>query len=237
MKRKTKLLGTAAAAVLGLVLAAHAGLYSYDFSATGAGHYTVSASDLGQGIPDNDPSGVAYGINFGTHGLQLTDISVTFTTVGGWNGDLYAYLSHGDGFAVLLNRVGANTLGADGYSTAGFNGVTLSMTATTDIHGVALPTAAGGPYGADGRLAYTDTARNNTLGVFNNADPYGGWTLFFSDNATPSKATLTGWSLEITAVPEPVNVGLSCLAGMFLLLTLARSLRRGLEKGDARQKP
>jgi hypothetical protein len=213
MKTITKLLGTTAvAAALGVSLAAHAGIY------------TFSSGSISQVIPDNQPSGVAYAMSFGASGLQITDVSVTFTTVGGWNGDLYAYLSHGDGFAVLLNRVGAPG-SSDGYGTPGFTGITLAMSATTDIHGVASPTTEGGPYAADGRLVYTDTARNNTLGVFNNMDPNGGWTLFFADRAAVNTSTLTGWSLDITAVPEPVNVALGCFAGVFLVVTLIRNRR------------
>jgi hypothetical protein len=34
---------------------------------------------------------------------------------------------------------------------------------------------------------------------------------------------LVSWSLDITAAPEPVNVALGVLAGIFVLLTLARS--------------
>ena len=33
---------------------------------------------------------------------------MTLNLSGGWNGDLYAYLVHNSGFAVLLNRVGRN---------------------------------------------------------------------------------------------------------------------------------
>lgn len=32
------------------------------------------------------------------------------------------------------------------------------------------------------------------------------WTLFFADGVNGDQTTLNGWSLDITAVPEPVNV-------------------------------
>jgi hypothetical protein len=38
-------------------------------------------------------------------------------------------------------------------------------------------------------------------------------------------ATLNSWSLDITAVPEPVNVALGCFAGLFLVVSLVRSQR------------
>jgi hypothetical protein len=215
---------TAVVTALGASLAAHAGLIT--FSDSGSGHYTASAGSpglpLSQVIPDNNPSGVAFALNFTATGLRLTDISFTLTTAGGWNGDIYAYLSHGDGFAVLLNRVGASSIDADGYSASGFSTITLRMSATTDIHGVASPTTEGGPYAADGRLAYTDTARNNTLGVFDNMNPSGAWTLFFSDRSALNTTTLMSWRLDITAVPEPVNVALGCFGGVGVVVMLVR---------------
>src|ERR1035441_7780593 len=106
MKTASKLLGTTAAVVaLGVSLVGHASIYN--FTAGGGGVYTASASSLGQVIPDNNPSGVAYGLSFAATGLQISDIKVTLDISGGWNGDLYAYLSHGSSYSVLLNRVGA----------------------------------------------------------------------------------------------------------------------------------
>src|ERR1017187_7746356 len=93
----------------------------YELQATGGGHYAASWSGPAQGIPDNDLSGVAFALDFAATGLHITDISVSIVTSSGWNGDLYAYLSHGSDYAVLLNRVGAVCNGADGYSTSGLN--------------------------------------------------------------------------------------------------------------------
>ena len=47
----------------------------------------------------------------------------------------------------------------------------------------------------------------------------------FADRSAASTATLTGWSLEIMAIPEPVNVALGCFTGVFLVVTLIRSQR------------
>ncbi len=47
---------------------------------------------------------------------------------GGYNGDLYAYLSYGGALVPLLNRVGVGSGDAFGYATAGMN-VTLSPAA------------------------------------------------------------------------------------------------------------
>jgi hypothetical protein len=54
------------------------------------------------------------------------------------------------------------------------------------------------------------TPRTNMLSVFNGMNPNGDWTLFLADQGAGETATLTGWTLTITAVPEP-SVAL-CLA-------------------------
>jgi subtilisin-like proprotein convertase family protein len=227
MKTARNLLGTSVAVMaLGVSVVGRAGIY--DFTASGGGVYTASASGLGQVIPDNDATGVAYALNFGTTGLQVSDIKISLNISGGWNGDLYAYVSHGSDYAVLLNRVGATTSGADGYGTSGLN-ILLEPVTThagiADIHTVPNPASSPTAYAADGRAAYTDTSRPQTLDVLLNADPNGSWTLFFADRAAVSTATLTGWSLEITAVPEPVNVALGCFTAVFLVVTLVRNRR------------
>ena len=228
MKKASELLGTSVAAMaLGASLVGHASIYT--FTPSGDGVYTAGASGLGQVIPDNDATGVAYALNFWTAGLQISDIRISLNISGGWNGDLYAYLAHGSDYAVLLNRVGASTSGADGYGTSGLN-ILLEPVTThagiVDIHTVQNPVAPTAAYAADGRAAFTDTSRPQTLDVLLNADPNGSWTLFFADRSALGASTLTGWSLEITAVPEPVNVALGCFAGLFLVVTLVRSRRR-----------
>lgn len=224
MKTGNKILGsTATVMVLGVGLAVHAGLYN--FSASEGGIYTASASSLGQVIPDNNPSGVAYALDFGATGLEISDLQVSFNISGGWSGDLYAYLSHGSGFAVLLNRVGTVKIGDDGYSTLGFDIVLQPATThsgLTDIHNVPSPTT-GGSYQADGRLAYTDTSSPQTLDKFLTAAPNGAWTLVFADMAGGSISTLNSWSVDITAVPEPVNAALGIFAGVFLVVIVVRS--------------
>jgi hypothetical protein len=204
------------------------GWAAIDFTGSGGSYSATSPGS--QVIADYPSSGVAYALNFNFAGYsQLTDITFTFTTTGGWNGDLYAYLSHGDGLAILLNRVGANAAGEDGYSTPGFNNITLT-TSGTDIHGVASPTP-GGSYAADGRVDYTSSTRANTLSVFNGVDPNGSWTLYFGDLSPLNESTLTSWSLDITAVPEPVNVALAlfglCVAGAGLRQWLIARRARG----------
>jgi hypothetical protein len=209
----TTIIGRAAAVMtLGAHLAVPAAVHVYDFTSSGSSLHTASASGLSHLIPDNTAAGVAYALNFSATGLQVTDIKFTFTISGGWNGDIYAYLSHGSQYAVLLNRVGVDDNNPDGYSTSGFANITLGMIGN-DIHGVQAPTAEGS-YAADGRASYTDTERNHTLSVFDSVNPHGSWTLFFADRAAGGVSTIDAWSLEITAVPEPATWGLMAAAGL-----------------------
>src|ERR1041385_7864545 len=183
---------------------------------TGGGGSFTAVSTGAEGIPDYPTPGVGHALNFNFSSYsQLTDLSVSFTTSGGWNGDLYAYLSHGSGLAILLNKVGASGSDPDGYSTSGFNNITLHLGGTTDIHGVLNPSSGNSTYAADGRLAYTDTTRANTLSVFNGVNPNGDWTLYFEDTSAGNTATLSSWAVNIAAVPEPVTWALLIFGAAF----------------------
>src|SRR5712675_1895402 len=124
MNRKTILSG----AVMALCITAAQGtLWTTNFSINAA-------------IPDADESG--FSSTKSVNGLftdlplnnttVITDIRVTLNISGGYNGDLYGYLVHDSGFAVLLNRVGVASTNGFGYSTTGFN-VTIA-TGGNDIH-------------------------------------------------------------------------------------------------------
>lgn len=71
---------------------------------------------------------------------------------------------------------------------------------------------------------------NNNAGfqsVYDGKNPNNTWTLFFADNGNGDASTLNGWSLEITAVPEPTHVALLLFGGVFaggLMLNWTRSL-------------
>ena len=190
--------------VLSLVLSAATSGWAAVINFTGgSGSFSAGASP-GAVIPDFPGAGLAYGLNFNfAEFTSIQSVSVTLNISGGYNGDLYVFLSHDSGFAVLLNRVGANASGEDGYSTAGFNNITLAMTGT-DIHTVAAPIT-GNTYASDGRADYTSNTRNNTLNVLSGANPNGEWTLFFGDEAGLNTSTLDSWSVDIQAVPEPTT--------------------------------
>ncbi len=74
-------------------------------------------------------------------------------------------------------------------------------------------------------MNYGDTARLNTLSVFNGVNPNGDWTLYFEDNGAMNTATLSSWSIGITAVPEPINVALGVFGGGALVVQGVRRWR------------
>jgi subtilisin-like proprotein convertase family protein len=162
----------------------------------------------GPAVIINETTGVAFPFSLISPNHVITDISVTVDISGGYNGDLYAYLSHGAGFAVLLNRVGRNTSDPFGYSTPGL-AATLVGRAAADVHRYEslTPTynASGqltGTWGADGRnvdpsVALDTTPRTATLDEFRGLDPNGDWTLYFFDDSAGGISTLRSWSVTV----------------------------------------
>lgn len=236
-----------------VVFAAQGALYT--FTDNGGGHYSASASGLGQVLPDNNPSGVAYALNFGAAGQSIGSMSVTFSISGGYNGDLYAYLAHGSSTLILLNRAGVangasgSSLFTYGYSGGGFNSITVSDSGAGNIHsygGATLNSAppAGVSYKPDGQTtsplaspaAFSATGGSATFGnTFGGTDPTGNWTLFFADLSGGSVSTLNGWSIDITAVPEPLNVALGVFGGLFLTASAVCGVRRKTRDGVTRR--
>jgi subtilisin-like proprotein convertase family protein len=159
-----------------------------------------------------------------SEGLVISDVKVTLSILGGYNGDLYAYLAHESGFAVLLNRAGRTEDNLFGYADAGLS-ITLDDNAATDIHlyggnGGNLLT---GTWQPDGRNAdpatVTDlSARGAMLFSFAGGNPNGVWTLFVSDLSVGGESAVQGWGLAIAAVPEPGAIALALLGAGLLLL-------------------
>jgi len=148
-------------------------------------------------------------------GLSLSTLTVTLNISGGMNNGLYGYLIAPNGTLVtLMNQPG---VGVDGFgaSGAGMNITLLSSTAGggySSIQNVTSGSTLSGSY-----LAYGDYS------TLNGINPNGSWTLYFSDTiAGGGDANLSGWSLDITAVPEPVNVALAVFGGVTGLMSLFR---------------
>jgi hypothetical protein len=97
-----------------MTMAANAVIYSTN--------WTVNAV-----IPDNGPSGWASSQTVSTMPAgTLTAVAVNINLASGWTGDLYAYLVHSSGFAVLLDRVGTPGL------TFGYGAGNLDITLADD---------------------------------------------------------------------------------------------------------
>jgi subtilisin-like proprotein convertase family protein len=177
-------------------LSAHAVLYSTNWT-------------VGAAVPDNNLSGLANSQTVAASGtLNPGSLLVSVALTGGWNGDLYAYLVHGSGFAVLLDRVGPGTYG---YSTAGMD-VWL-----TDGAGVGNIDSTPAPFSASSAAPYSRTGYAGSLASFDGLNVNGTWTLFVADLSGGSVSTLQSWGLEmdIVAVPEVETWVAAVLAGLF----------------------
>jgi subtilisin-like proprotein convertase family protein len=196
--------GRAIRCIAALLLAAnvfHAGAQDY--------HY---ASDWVLELPDGNGLG-----NFLQHqvsGLSgvVAQVTVTLDIEGTWTGDLYAYLSVGEGHAVLLNRVGKTIANPVGYGDRGFQVLFDDYAADGDIHQYRLSYQGAPPLSASGALLGTwapdgravdpdlvlDTdPRTATLSALQGLNPNGTWTLFVADMMPGSVHVLKRWELNV----------------------------------------
>jgi hypothetical protein len=186
-------------------------------------------------IPDGSPTGTAETATTSGFLASLSDISVTLSISGGYNGDLYAGLSYGGVLVPLLNRVGVTSGNSFGYGDTGFS-VALSSTGAKDVHsyGSHSPSFNGdgqltGTWQPDGRTidpqsspSSFDSASRVGFESFDGMNPNGTWTLFLADLSTGEQSTVVSWSLAITAIPEPTNTALGILAGGFAVCQAVR---------------
>ena len=207
-----------------------------DFSATFTSGATVPDGSF---IGLNDTRNLT-GVPFNT----ITDVNVRMNVSGGWNGDLYAYLVHNSGFAVLLNRVGRSSSSSFGYGDAGFD-VTFDAqnVATYDFHYYQLQGGSitgGANWRPDGRnisptssgATFDSTSPSALLTSFNGINPNGNWTLFVADVSGGSTSVLSSWGLDIAginvaAVAEPGSVVEGSLAALFLGAIVGVVRRKG----------
>ena len=175
-------------------------------------------------IPDDSMTGWSDTRNVvGAPGSPMTGVSVTLSLGGGWNGDLYAYLVHSSGFAVLLNRVGRTGANEAGYGDSSMN-LVLNDGAALNIHDVSGPGA--GPYQPDGRnisplssgSVFDGTGPTAMLSSFQGLNANGNWTLFLADASGGDVSTVSSWGLSIdtAAVPEPGSLVEGAIAVLFL---------------------
>lgn len=167
-------------------------------------------------IPDGNPAGVTFvgTVNNIPAGFTVSGLTVGLNISGGYNGDLYAYLVAPNGtLVVLLNQPGVSGSNPFGASGAGMN---ITLQDATSVNGSIQSETSGsvlsGSYNAAG-----------TLVSFNGSVADGTWTLYFADlSSGGGTSTLNSWSLNIEAVPEPVNVALGIFGGLLGGLGLVR---------------
>ncbi len=161
----------------------------------------------------------------GTPGLAITDVSVRLNLSGGYNGDLYAYLTYNGVLVPLLNRVGVGSGDPFGYGDGGLT-VTFTDKAANNIHtyqsvsGYSI--SGGAAWQPDGRkinpltlhLAGFDPAGTTSLAAYKGMSADGDWTLVLEDVSNGGgQSRVVSWGLDITSVPEPSTylAGLSAL--------------------------
>ncbi len=164
--------------------------------------YTETFSGINIAIPDGNPVGVSFSetVSDIPGGSTVSGLTVDLSVSGGYNGYLYAYLVAPNGMLVmLLNQPGATISNPFGYGGSGLN-VTLSDTAAGSIQ--TTPETPGAVFSGTFQAA-------GTLGAVSGSAADGTWTLYFADVAAGGgQPILNGWSLNITAVPEPTSLAL-----------------------------
>ena len=194
---------------------------------------TATFSGLNLAIPDGNASGLADARVFTSAITSIESVEVSVDIAGTFNGDLYAYLTNGSGFAVLLNRTGVTGGNAFGYDNDGFSVAFSDTAANGDIPTYQTLTnpgtgvAVSGLWQPDARAVdpsvVTDgSVRSAFLSSFNGSSADGLWTLYVADMVTGDAHVLTGWSVTVTGVPEPGSLGLLAL-GLATALVRRRS--------------
>jgi subtilisin-like proprotein convertase family protein len=173
-------------------------------------HFSVNTA-----IPDGNVAGLAdtrtlSGVTANIKSTGVDNVTVHLSLTGGYNGDLYGYLVHDSGFAVLLNRAGKVSTNAFGYGDSGYD-ITLNGSGgdvhqyrgngdTYDGNGRLL-----GSWSADGRAVDPATVvetngRTALLSSFNGLGVNGSWTLFLADLSVGEESTLVSWDLTLDVV-------------------------------------
>jgi subtilisin-like proprotein convertase family protein len=167
-------------------------------------------------IPDGTLAGVHDVRTIASDIVFISSIRVRLNISGNFNGDLYGYIRHSSGLAILLNRPGRSSTNAYGYSDAGLD-ITLADDASNDIHpsrSLVVP-AVGSPLTGtwqpdaryvSPRLVTEASARSAFLSAFNGLSASGDWTLFLADLDLGGTNFLNSWSLEIAGAGKLMPV-------------------------------
>ena len=163
-----------------------------------------SGNLLGTTIPDNNATGTADTLNY-TPSPVIDPGGNGIVYITGLN--LSFSLQHGSSSDLSGYLRLGNSMGAPSYDL------------TSLIHTQTLNEDAPTSYSID----------FNTIGfkdAFNGLDPNNVWTLFFADTVNGDTSIVNGWSLNITAVPEPINMALGIFGGTAGLIVLGRAVWR-----------
>ncbi len=217
--------------LMGCCLAARAGVYDNTFNSGFANSGNILAANL-SGWSDSETLNGETGV--------ISSITVNLDISGGFNGSLYGYLTYDGVLVTLLNRVGVNSGNPFGYADSGFD-ITLSSSAANNIHsyqsGSYSINGSGqltGTWAPDGNTvsplssaaSFVSNPSGTGLNSFNGLSPDGTWTLFLADVVSGGgQPQILSYGLDITTVPEPVNMALAVFAGLLILGGVWRTIR------------
>ena len=188
-------------------------------------------NNINRSIPDNSALGLTDARAIAVDFTSILSVTISLTISGDFNGDLYAQVTHGSGFSVLLNRVGRTAGNEFGYDDTGMDITFSDSAASGDVHvyrttlfGNENTPVAGmltGVWAPDARITDPDTVlatdpRTALLSSFNGSNPNGTWTLFIADASGGGQSTLQKWSVSIEGVPEPAAVLFAIIGGCLL---------------------
>jgi subtilisin-like proprotein convertase family protein len=193
--------------ILGMMMGL--GLVAFNARATMYDTTFDSGSAVGS-IPVGNPVGITFSgtVSDVPAGLDVSSLTVTLNVSGGVDGNLYAYLVAPNGTAVtLLDRPGTGPGNP-------FGGLGSGLSVTLSDGSPGIQTASETP----GQVLSGTFGAAGTLGSMGGSVADGSWKLFFADEVNGGgTSTLTSWTLDIEAVPEPVNVALGIFAGLGVL--------------------
>jgi subtilisin-like proprotein convertase family protein len=208
----------ASAVLLGFVANGWAGSYGYTNSST------ITINDVGAPptVADLYPSTISIS---GLDGQTISQVTVTlYGLTHSFPSDLDILLAGPGGqFSMLMSEVGGNTRFPVSNLT-----LTLDDTAANPLPiNSTLTSGTFQPTRQNPTLAFLfpspapagSSSAAALLSVFNGTDPNGNWNLFVVDESSPDSGSISGWSMEVTTIPEPGSfgmaaLGLGCLAAM-----------------------
>lgn len=168
-------------------------------------------------IPDNNPAGASSTINAVNLAnptiFSFDSVGITVSTTHTWVGDLTVTLTAPNGTDVqLFRRPGTSGVGNSGDWLAGAYTFVLSGGAAFPNVGNTVPGTAYNITNNSGSTQIIPPPDPDTYTAFNGSNLNGLWTLNISDNALGDTGAISGWSMNITSVPEPTTAALLLIA-------------------------